>query len=191
MTRLALAVLLAASCTPSATDPPATDPAAAQAPTASGLAERFVRFVVRDYNWEIDGYDVLIVSADGKASYVGAVPVFVEHDGQRLATPVWHRVEWQADAASVEALVRHLERARFLHLEDRYVDPTVHDGENVEYVVETKDGVKRVTFQNRSPAEVAELRAFVMRELVAPRRINLQAGTRLSDDEAKQAWEGL
>jgi len=149
------------------------------------------RFVVKDYNWEIDGYDVLVVNADGSVTFVGALPEREQRDGRDVVVPVWHRVDGKVEPATVDALASHLAKARFQSLASEYVDPEIEDGENIEYVLATRDGVKRVRFRNRYPDEVKDLRTFVQTELVHPQRAALATARRLTYEEAEQFWSGL
>jgi hypothetical protein len=149
------------------------------------------RFVIKDYNWEINGYDVLVVNADASVTYVGALPLKEEQDGKEILRPVWHRVDREVEPATVKALVAELEKVPFHALDAEYVDETIHDGQNIEYVLATRTGVKRVRFRNRFPPQIEKLRRFLQSELVGPLRAALPSAPRLTNDEATKFWTAL
>lgn len=191
--QLVVGLTLVVGCSPRSPDVERQKPVAAApaepVPTEVPLETSFESFTIVDYNWEIRGYDLFHVDAKGAAMMLVAFGYTETMDGEDVLVPKWHRVDWQLTPSQRASLIERLEASRFRQLEPLYIDRRIYDGQNVEFVLETNAGEKRVKCSNAFPDEIVALRELANTLSEAKRRGLKESTEPMPRAQAEQIWK--
>ena len=140
----------------------ASSMACTQGPSTRGTEDFVVD--VRNYNWEIGGWDMIRVDAEGQAESIYArgieetwpldEPNAAGETEQKVLVPHWFSVEWSVTPEQLRELQRVIDKSRFFGRRELYEDPTMHDGITTAYHVTAAGEERVVTCKNRCPRKV-------------------------------------
>lgn len=162
--------------------------------TASGACGRLDRdlygaddlaFVFKSFNWETGGATGVVIEGH-TATVVWVTSQRHEGPDGTYIEPVFWKRTLELETEELNGLRQALADARFLRLQNEYVDRNISDGQDDLYVLRLGSRTHSVHLKNKSPARISNVDRAVDR---IRKRAEGENGVRMTGDELTGFWD--